>query len=119
MIRDITIRTIPEWGQRYKTSGDYWTDKNGVEQIRVSQFDDWRYGALIAIHELVETVLCRDRGIKTEDIDKFDMAFEDKGEPGDSPNSPYYREHQFASAIERLMCNELGIPWHEYDKEVG
>jgi hypothetical protein len=35
-------------------------------------------------------------------------------EPGDDPRAPYYREHQFASGMERLMAAELGIDWQQY-----
>jgi len=48
------------------------------------------------------------------------MAYErnrregDLGEPGDDPRAPYYREHQFASGMERLMAAELGVDWQQY-----
>lgn len=39
-------------------------------------------------------------------------------EPGDDSQAPYYKEHQFATAMEKALCHELGIDWHKYDKTV-
>jgi len=120
----IYIETIPHHRQRYPTVGDYWED-NGVDQVRVSEMKDWRYEVLVAVHELVEMVLTRQRGIAEEAITEFDIGFEEsrekqlvKGEPGDHPHSPYRREHFFATNLERLLAAELGVDWFEYDQYV-
>jgi hypothetical protein len=126
-MRLIEFRTIPHAGQRYETAGDYWTDKEGVEQFRVSYLPDWRHGFLIFLHEVVEDGLCKDRGINEEDIKAFDIKFNEEvderlhdpdAEPGDDPRAPYYKEHQFATAIEKLFCHELGLNWQEYESAV-
>jgi hypothetical protein len=76
--------------------------------------------SLIAVHELIETLLCMSKGITQESVDAFDLAFErdrpkgDVSEPGDDPMAPYYNEHQFASIIERLLARELGMDWNDY-----
>lgn len=122
----INIQTIPHNTQRYDTVGDYWIDSDGIWQIRVSEMSDWKKEFLVAIHELAELALITDRGINEEDIKSFDEEFEDKrtlgnfDEPGDEPTAPYVNEHCIATAIERLMCVELGLKWKEYEKvEMG
>ena len=66
-------------------------------------------GFLIALHELVEVMLCRQRGITQQAVDDFDMAFKGDGEPGDEPDAPYRREHQFANKIENMVAHEMGM----------
>ncbi len=105
--------------------GDYWEDEGGVEQVRVSEMKDWRYELLVAVHELVEMGITRHRGIPEQVISDFDVAFEKSreerlivGEPGDHPQSPYRREHFFATNLERLFAAELDVDWFEYERYV-
>jgi hypothetical protein len=119
------IETIPHEHQRYPTVGDYWLDENGIEQIRVSEMMDWRYEVLVAIHEIVEMALTRQRDVAEQVITEFDIKFEhDKekglvsGEAGDNVNAPYRKEHFFATNLERLFAAELGVDWFEYDRYV-
>lgn len=82
---------------------------------------------LVAIHELVEVCLCKERGIKQSDVDAFDIQFEKEREqglhlqdeePGFAPNAPYLKEHTFATLIEKEMAVQLGVDWGTYDKTV-
>jgi hypothetical protein len=122
---NIRIKTIPHKKHRYGgTVGDYWIDKKGVMQFRVSDLGD-DYGELaIFLHEFIEAFLCKKRGIKWKDIDKFDIAYEkrrkpgDVSEPGDDPKAPYRREHRFAENIERQFIYECGIDWKKYNDNV-
>lgn len=116
-MKKIVIETIPHDRQRYDTIGDYFLDENGVMQVRVSKTQD-RYEFLIAIHELIEAFLAKDRGILWESIDDFDKEFIGNGEPGHSKKAPYHKEHVFAEIIERMIAFELGIEWDDYCKEV-
>lgn len=121
---NIVITTIPHDKQRYPTVGDW--EFFGDEQlvIRISEMGNWKYEVLVALHEMIEVLLCKDRNIKQEDVDKFDIFYEhnrpegDVSEPGDSPQAPYRKEHFFATNIERLMAAELNVDWGEYDKTV-
>ena len=120
----ITIKTIPHADQRYPTVGDWvFVDDNNL-QIRVSDLGDRRYNALVAVHELVEALLCQHRGITTEMVDAFDMAYEAKrpegntDEPGNDPNCPCLKEHEFATTVEMLLAEELGVDWGTYDDAV-
>src|SRR5207237_9118850 len=91
-------------------------------EVASTEMRAWRYVMLVAVHELVESMLTRYRGISEESIGSFDMAFEEKrerglvrGEPGDAPDAPYRREHFFATNLERLLAAELGVDWPIYE----
>lgn len=117
---DINIKTIPDDAQRYNTVGDYW-NKNGRDNVRVSDMHNWKYEVLVAVHELVEESLCRARGVSDDAITAFDRQYEEgrkygvPDEPGDDPRAPYHREHQFATKIEKQLAKELGVDWEKYD----
>lgn len=120
----IIIKSIPHNRQHYKTVGNYWRDKNGTLQFRVSQFGDEYEQFAVILHELIEAFLCQKRGIKWKKIDKFDKKYEknrkegDLSEPGNDPKAPYYREHRFAENLERQLIHELGIDWFKYNDKV-
>jgi hypothetical protein len=121
----INIETIPHSDQRYPTVGDYWDEESGLIQVRVSEMKDWRFEALVAVHEVIEMFLTKARNIAEQDISDFDIRFERSrteglvtGEPGDHAHAPYRREHFFATNLERLLCSELGVDWFEYDRVV-
>ena len=110
----ITIETIPHTSQRYPTVGDYTLSPEGTIEIKVSVCADWRYEALVAVHELVEALLCIERGIPFDAIDRWDMGVRD-ADPGANPAAPYHLEHQAAETIERILANELGVSWAIYE----
>lgn len=120
----ITIETIPHNGQRYPTVGDWFYDEVGNLTIKVSDLGDWRYNALVGLHELVEVLKCKRDGVTQESVDAFDIEYEknrpegDVSEPGDSPNAPYRQQHCLATGIERIMAEELGVVWEECDTAV-
>lgn len=79
----------------------------------------------VAIHELIEVLLCRLSKVSQKKVDKFDIAYEKKrkkgdvSEPGDQFEAPYFKQHQYATYIERLfiaMCNEK---WKDYEEKVN
>ena len=149
----IIVQTIDHKEQPYNTPGDWrfenWSglpmeqkaamqnigNNDTVLRINVSNLGDWRYEMLIAVHEIVETLMCLHDGVMVEDVDKFDKAFEDSKqraawalsdaqcgnhpvsteEPGDDPNAPYFKQHCIATAVERLMCAQLGCEWKKYE----
>jgi hypothetical protein len=124
----IVIESIPHKNQRYPTVGDYWRDEEGVLHITVSSMSDDRYEYLVALHELVEVLICEHKGIKEEDITAFDIKFEEDrllglhgpdDEPGHNKFAPYNLEHVFAEKLERLMSEKLEVDWTKYDKEVN
>lgn len=117
---NIRIEFVPSKDQRYDTIGDWYFDAAGDLVIRVSNDDPFfpteDEQVLVALHELVEVLLCRKRGITQDMVDEFDMrgagaeyCKEEGTEPGDHPEAPYRREHRFAMIVEHLMAHELGL----------
>lgn len=142
----ILIETIRHEDQRYDTCGDWTVSPTGNWHISVSSLHNWRREVLIAIHELIEMALCRHKGISTKDVDDFDVDYQRKlqhlaecndgtacrdanheqlrketsaEEPGDSKLAPYYKQHQIATGIERLLAAELEVNWLEYEDQVS
>lgn len=128
MALHIYIDTIQHSDQRYPTVGDYWyttlPSGEGTTELRVSDMGNADYEFLVALHELVESYLCKKRGIAEESITDFDKKFEAErtaeslDEPGNSPDAPYHKEHLFATSIERQVAAELGVDWDAYDETV-
>lgn len=126
---NITIKTIPHNEQDYPTVGDWRFAPSGDLNIFVSDMNNWKYEALVAIHELIEVVLCKDRNIGTETVDNFDIAFEQmrhlfpkivgNKEPGDDVNAPYHLQHIIASRIEKDLSGELGVSWNAYEEAIN
>ncbi len=125
---NIQIKTIPHKDQAYPTCGDWRFNENEDLNIFVSDMKNWKYEALVAVHELIEVILCKDRGITTEEVDEFDKMFEkeredgkwlDGEEPGNDPRAPYKREHEFATLIEQQLAAKLNVDWPHYDKTVN
>jgi hypothetical protein len=114
----IIVETIPHDKQRYDTAGDWFWTGNDLN-IRVSYMDDWRHVAAVAVHELVEVLLCRNKGIGQAQVDVFDTTYKGDGEPGDDPQAPYRDEHCYATAVERMLIAAFGISWDEYDRKVN
>ncbi len=116
--------TVTHEAQRYPTVGDY-QEGHGVTLFTISDMHNDLYEELVAVHELVEYLLVKRRGISVEAIDAFDKAFEanrvefDDSEPGWDKKAPYHDEHVFAEKIERLLAAELGVDWDTYDKTVS
>lgn len=118
---NIHIKTIADKVQRYNTVGDYQTKEDGSQLFTISEMGDKRYEFLIAIHELIESTLCTERGITEDAIDAFDTMYEKNrpagdftSEAGDDPEAPYNKEHIFATKIEKMVAEELGVDWKLY-----
>lgn len=120
---NIIIKTIPNTEQRPEVDGcDWFWDEHGDLQVRVSPMSDWRYEFLLGIHEAVEAVMCKHNGVTQQQVDEFDTQYASThpvdAEAGDDTAAPYKREHCFATAIERILCAELGVDWKTYDDEL-
>jgi len=122
---NISIQSIPHYQQRYDTCGDYFDASEGEGVvINVSELPSRREMLLVAIHELIEMALCEAEGVGFEEIDEFDREHEaslpkgDETEPGDRSDAPYYKQHQIASGIERILAAEMGVDWLTYSRHV-
>ena len=111
---------------RYPTVGDWELTEPELLQISVAhELPDWRYKVLVGIHEAIEAILCKQRGITDDAVTAFDKAYEaereagDDSEPGDDPTAPYFHEHGFATQVERMLAKELGVDWDAYDAAVN
>lgn len=119
---NLEAKSIPHSQQRYETTGDYYNEGD-KEIIRVSDLGDSNMEWLIFIHEAIEKRLTEHNGIEEPEIKAFDEAFEasrepgNLDEPGDDSKAPYYREHQWATSVERLLAWLLKVDWHEYEKK--
>ena len=103
-------------------------------QFRVSKLSDWRYEALVLVHELVEYIITKHKDISLDSITKFDIEYEEAriskikakcgckptkdSEPGDDKHAPYYKAHQFATKVEKLLARLIGVNWKEYDTTI-
>lgn len=121
----LNIRSIPHNEQRYETVGDWVGNITRNANISISEMGDVYKEFLVALHEQIEFILCLKHGIKEEDVTQFDLEYELNrssndltSEPGDDPKAPYNKEHIFATMIERMVCNELGIVWEDYEKTI-
>ena len=110
---NIIMETIPHKRMRYDTLGDWMETESGL-LIQVSDrcnkdFKTDKGESQCKVHELIEAILCLDRGITAKVVDKFDFKFKGKGEPGDDPKAPYGKEHRFAMIMEHMLAHERGI----------
>jgi len=126
----IDIQTIPHNEQRYETCGDWWFDKkHEVLFIRVSELNNPKYESLIALHELVEALMCEDKKISETDVTEFDKNFEmlreifpriiGQQEPGDMISAPYHDAHKKASQMEATLADFLNVNFEDYEKAVN
>jgi hypothetical protein len=127
MIKDINIKIIDHKDQRATSPGDYWYDKDGVLQMRISDTGDDTMNRLILIHEMVEEFISQHQGVDEPTIQEFDEFYEGErelglhtaeAEPGFDSRSPYRQFHTIATAIEMMLAGHLNVDWNEYDKKV-
>jgi hypothetical protein len=114
----IIMSIIPQNQQRYDTVGDYWEDENGDLHIVASDLGDVRYSYGVLLHEFVEFILCKHRGISEPSIMAFDLKHLDDEDPGFLKDAPYHKEHVFADAMERLFGQQLGVSAREVDAAI-
>ena len=112
---EIKIKVIPHGEQRLRNGdiADYYKDNNDYI-IAVSDLGNPDYNFLVQLHEFIELHMILRNGIKIEDIDKWDCEHPET--MGDDPFAPYKREHFFATMIERLVADRIGVSWSEYEK---
>ena len=122
---NIKIDIIDHGKQRYDTVGDWYYDASNVLHIKVSKMADARHELLVAIHEMIEAVLCEEENIAEEEVTAFDVAYEanrkdgDVTEPGDSIKAPYYKQHQIATGMEKILAAVMHVDWNSYEKDIN
>lgn len=125
LVQSVEIQTIDHKNHRYPTVGDWqFFPEEGHLLVLVSDTGEWRTNQAIAVHELIEALLCISDGVNQKDVDDFDILYEkhkpeeDPSEPGDSKYAPYRHQHAIASAVERLLIEELGTSWADYESDL-
>jgi hypothetical protein len=130
MNKEINIRVIPHSDQAYRTVGNYWYDKEGILQIRVSDMKNPKYHMLVILHEIIEQFITENDNppIEEKTITDFDLFYEksrdlglvpELSEPGFSHESPYRKHHTISCGIEMVLAALVGVDWLEYDKAVN
>jgi hypothetical protein len=123
----IVLRAVDKIEIRCEQAGDWRIHQDGSIEALSAKLSDPRYELLVQLHEMIEAKLCQHRGITDEQVTAFDEMFERErsegkhsatDEDGDDPRAPYRGPHQFATLVERLMANELGVSWAKYEKEI-
>jgi hypothetical protein len=121
----VVFEVIPHSKQRYPTVGDWFYDEQNVLHVVSSELPDARFEQLIHHHEYTEAILCDAAGVDQAEVDAFDIAFErhrtegNLDEPGDCAKAPYYKQHQIATAFERVLAAELNVDWNDYEKAIN
>lgn len=115
MIQQVHVEIVPAKCMRYRTVGDWLFLSPGCLMIRVADTGNWKYNILVAIHELIEVVLCRDSGVKEKQVDRFDLAHQDDEDPGTHPKAPYRIQHLTAMGVEMIMAACMGVNWRVYE----
>lgn len=119
----IIIKSIPHASHRYPTCGDWWYDEGDLE-IRVSEELPEKSQQLVVLHELAEVFMCAAAGVTQEQVDRFDMTYEenrkegDDSEPGDHTDAPYFEQHQIATFLERLAAYQMGVSWVDHEASI-
>jgi hypothetical protein len=104
---------------RYSTCGDWEFLPNGTLHASVPDYGAKHDNAfLVALHEIVEGWLCKKDGILEHEVLGFDKSHPELEEPGDSPDAPYHKQHMVATAVEKLVCEAMGLSWEGHDKWV-
>lgn len=103
---------------------DWWYDANQNLQIRVATELKWGEGMALAVHELVEALICSYMGISVEEVDEFDsLHIDEEKDPnfnsGDQSNAPYKEPHTYATAVERILTGIFGVDWKSYDENLS
>lgn len=119
--------------QRYPTPGDWIPLGRHGLRVLVSPMSDTRFENLIAVHEIVEGLLCRHAKIDDEDVVAFDQTFErcrkdrtkmpcgciplHDEEAGNHEHAPYAEQHERAAKVEEMLAEWLDLDeadWAKY-----
>lgn len=115
MIRYVSIETVPPKQMRYRTVGDWFFPKPGYLIIQVADTGNWIYNLLVAVHELIEVILCEIAGISEKRVSAFDLAHQDDEDPGTHPKAPYHDQHLTAMGMEMILAARAGVKWRVYE----
>jgi hypothetical protein len=67
------------------------------------------------LHNIVEYILCEGSEIDIDAVESFEDRHRDTPVPGDELGAPHANAHSIATAVERIVCAYLDIPWKSYE----
>lgn len=112
----IRVKVIAPEDMRQKGALGDWIFLAGDLHVYVREMEDPRHETLIAVHEIIEAVLCEERGVPECRVMLFDLENPNLDDPGSDPRAPYHPEHEFATDIEKLLAVQLGVDWDTYSE---
>lgn len=113
----ILIESRPHAELRYDTQGDYFVLPDGTLKIEVMEVPDERYMALVAVHELIEALSCKFKGITIQQVDDFDFSSK-ADDPGMESDAPYRKQHLIATGQEMILAAEWDVDWKQYEQSL-
>jgi hypothetical protein len=115
MISSVKIETVSPKAMRYRTVGDWFFAAPGCLTIQIADTGNWKYNLLVAVHELIEVILCQIAGVTEKQVDRFDLAHQDDEDPGTHPKAPYHAQHLVAMGVEMTLAAIMGVKWRTYE----
>jgi len=115
MIYSARIETVSPKEMRYRTVGDWFFTGAGCLTIQVADTGNWKYNLLVAVHELIEVMLCMVAGVTEKQVDRFDLAHQDDEDAGTHPKAPYHSQHLVAMGVEMTLAAIMGVKWRVYE----
>lgn len=122
---NMIFKTVTMKEQPFLTQGDWQTDKDGNMVSTIAECEDWRFWAIVAIHEMVEYFICKLRGVTIEDCNKFDAMYEEGYRSGKIPldkeagydkRCPYHRGHVWGDRFAWVLAKLLRVKIKDYNR---
>jgi hypothetical protein len=95
--------------------------------MQIDDIGDWRKDLIISfdtkdqimnlailLHEFIEALLCRAKGITSSEVDKWDKKPKSKNKK----YQWYKKAHRFANLVERKFIEALGRNWKKHQKKI-
>jgi hypothetical protein len=121
----IIVEVIPHRWREYDTIGNWSFAPDGMLVVFVSDTGSRASNEAIAVHEVVEALLCRFHKVSEESVTNFDLKFEKEraegkhsldDEPGCDPRAPYRDWHLVAERFEREFLIQACVMWSKHSE---
>jgi hypothetical protein len=90
----------------------------GISEEDVTWYDREFESKRRAILSVLEVLLATADNAEATAVIQRRRSETEAAEPGDDPRAPYHKQHVFASKIERMVADQLGVDWAAYNAEV-
>ena len=103
-----------------------WIEQNGALYVKVGNMNSVASELAVALHELVEALLCVRDGVPEWDVSEYDRKWNEREaageklaeEPGNEMDAPYHKQHESALFVERAVCSAFGLPWSQHEENI-